>query len=91
MVLNKEKDEPIQKDPQAFIVEADTLQGFEIAGSDGIYVRADATITGKDTVDVWSPDVTNPVAVRYAWDNFPLSNLFNSEVMPASLFRTDKK
>jgi hypothetical protein len=38
---------------------------------------------------VWHPDVECPVAVRYGWDNFPLCNLFNSEGLPASPFRTD--
>jgi sialate O-acetylesterase len=88
VVLNKTKGEPIRKDPQAFVVEADTLQGFEIAGSNGVLVKAVAKITGKDTVEVWSPEVTNPVDVRYAFENFPLCNLFNSEGMPASSFRT---
>lgn len=50
---------------------------------------AQAKIVGKDRVEVWSPEVNAPSAVRYGWDNFPLCNLFNSESLPASPFRTD--
>jgi sialate O-acetylesterase len=51
---------------------------------------AQAKITGKNTVEVWSDDVSNPVAVRYAWANNPINpNLTNSTGIPASPFRTD--
>ena len=67
---------------------AGEVKGFTIAGDDHKFVYADATIDG-DTVIVSSPDVKNPVAVRYAWANFPNSNLYNKEKLPASLFRSD--
>ena len=39
---------------------------------------------------VWSEEVPNPVAVRYAWaDNPEDANLYNQEGLPASPFRTD--
>jgi sialate O-acetylesterase len=88
VVMNRNRGEPIRRDPQAFVVEAGTLQGFEIAGSNRVFVKATAEITGKDTVQVWSDSVADPAEVRYAWDNFPLSNLFNSDGMPAAPFRT---
>ena len=50
---------------------------------------AEAKIEG-DTVVVSSPAVTAPVAVRYAWDNYPdTANLFNGAGFPAAPFRTD--
>ena len=53
------------------------------------FVPADAKIDG-DTVVVSSPIVTAPVAVRYAWVNFPEGcNLFNAAGLPAPQFRTD--
>jgi sialate O-acetylesterase len=67
---------------------ADEVKGFTIAGDDHKFVYANATIDG-DTVVVSSPDVKNPMAVRYAWANFPNSNLYNKEKLPASLFRSD--
>jgi sialate O-acetylesterase len=65
------------------------LVGFAIAGADGKYVWADAVVSGKDTVTVSSPQVPNPVAVRYGWADFPVVNLWNKEGLPASPFRTD--
>jgi len=65
------------------------LKGFAIAGKDRQFVFADAKITGKDTVVVSSPDVPEPVAVRYGWASNPDCNLVNSEGLPASPFRSD--
>ena len=64
------------------------LEGFAIAGSDGNFVWADAVIDG-DTVVVSSPEIKKPAAVRYAWELFPLCNLYNGAGLPASPFRTD--
>jgi sialate O-acetylesterase len=38
---------------------------------------------------VKSPDVPEPVAVRYAWSNTPDANLFNGAGLPAAPFRSD--
>ncbi|MBR3768041.1 MAG: hypothetical protein IKL10_07380 [Clostridia bacterium] len=43
------------------------LRGFSVAGADGVYVQADAEITGKDTVAVCSEKVSAPVSVTYAY------------------------
>jgi len=64
------------------------LKGFAVAGADGQFVWAEAQIDGE-TVIVSSADVTDPVAVRYAWANNPIISLFNREGLPASPFRTD--
>jgi sialate O-acetylesterase len=64
------------------------LQGFAIAGEDEIFVWADAVIDG-DTVLVSNKTIKQPVAVRYAWEIFPLCNLYNGADLPASPFRTD--
>jgi len=63
------------------------LKGFEIAGSDGKFVKALAAIRG-DTVEVSSPDVAKPVTVTYGWARIPDVNLFNKDGLPASPFRT---
>jgi sialate O-acetylesterase len=65
------------------------LTGFTIAGADGKFVPADAKIDGG-TVVVSSPEVTAPVAVRYAWLDDPVANFINAEGLPASPFRTDR-
>ncbi len=64
------------------------LKGFAIAGEDKKFVWAEAEIQG-DTVVVSSPQVPKPVAVRYAWADNPICNLYNAEGLPASPFRTD--
>ncbi len=75
---------------------ADTLSQFAISGADKKFVWAHAKIVqgtprGEgDKVVVWSEQVPNPVAVRYAWaNNAEGCNLYNKENLPASPFRTD--
>lgn len=66
------------------------LKRFEIAGKDKKWHWATATIVGKNSVQVQSPNVPHPVAVRYAWASNPEgANLENSDDLPASVFRTD--
>lgn len=68
----------------------DTLSEFAIAGSDKKWVWADARIVGKNKIEVWSPQVLKPVAVRYAFNSNPKQpNLTNESGLPAGPFRTD--
>jgi sialate O-acetylesterase len=65
------------------------LKYFSIAGAEKRFVWANARIEGNKVV-VWSEEVVNPAAVRYAWaDNPEGANLYNLEGLPASPFRTD--
>ena len=68
--------------------DSSTLKGFAIAGADRKFVIAQARIE-NDTVLVWSDEIPSPVAVRYAWANNPICNLYNKAGLPASPFRTD--
>ncbi len=70
------------------IVRGDAATGFTIAGEDGVFHHAQATVKGS-AVTVLSPQVSRPVAVRYGWANYPRTNLFNTQGLPASPFRTD--
>jgi sialate O-acetylesterase len=77
------------KDPKAKTFPSTTeLQGFMIAGQDRKWVGAQTTIDGN-TVVVSSERVPNPIAVRYAWAQSPLANLYNKHGLPGSPFRTD--
>ncbi len=67
---------------------AGPLLGFAVAGADKVFHVAKARIEGK-TVVAWSEKVPQPVAVRYAWANNPVCNLYNAAGLPASPFRTD--
>ncbi|GAB4239926.1 MAG: sialate O-acetylesterase [Acidobacteriota bacterium] len=64
------------------------LQGFAVAGADRVFHWGEARIEG-DTVIVHSPAVPHPVAVRYAWADNPVCNLYNGAGLPAVPFRTD--
>lgn len=64
------------------------LLGFAVAGEDRKFYWAQATIDGSSVV-VTCPQVPKPVAVRYAWTDNPQCNLYNSDALPASPFRTD--
>ena len=65
------------------------LKCFAIAGADKKWVWAEAVIQ-QNTVVVSSPEIKEPVAVRYAFSMNPDgANLYNREGLPASPFRTD--
>lgn len=59
--------------------------GFEIAGADGHFEPASATIDGKSIL-VSSDAVPLPHLLRYAWANVPDANLQNGVGLPASTF-----
>jgi sialate O-acetylesterase len=63
--------------------------GFTIAGEDRKFVNAQAKIVGRDKVEVWSDQVSDPVAVRYAWADNPVCNLYSQTGLPVTPFRTD--
>jgi sialate O-acetylesterase len=65
------------------------LEGFEIAGVDKIFYPANAKIVDRKKVFVTSEKVSSPIAIRYCWNNWTVGTLFNTNLLPASSFRTD--
>jgi sialate O-acetylesterase len=63
-------------------------RGFTLAGPDGTFVPATATIDGA-TVVVRAVGIEKPTAVRYGWADVPDVNLYNAAGLPASPFRSD--
>lgn len=63
--------------------------GFAIAGKDRKFFNADAKIRPDGRIEVISADVPNPVAVRYAWADNPICNLYSTDDLPLTPFRTD--
>jgi len=61
---------------------------FEIAGADGTFKPANATISGE-TVTLQSPDVPAPTAARMGWTETAQPNLVNTDGLPAYPFRTN--
>ncbi|MVM35042.1 sialate O-acetylesterase [Spirosoma sp. HMF4905] len=63
-------------------------QHFQLSGSDQVFYPAGAKIVGN-RIEVYSDKVRKPVAVRYAFTNYPVTNLENTDHIPALPFRSD--
>jgi sialate O-acetylesterase len=65
------------------------VNALEVAGADRVFLPATGVIE-TDSLVVSSPEVAEPVAVRYAWTNAPRdANLYNDSGLPAVPFRSD--
>jgi sialate O-acetylesterase len=64
-------------------------RGFTIAGDDKKFVNASAKILPDGRIEVGSEKVANPVAVRYAWADNPVCNMYCGAGLPLTPFRTD--
>ena len=64
-------------------------RGFTIAGADKRFVPAQAAIRKDGRIEVWSDAVAEPVAVRYAWADNPVCNMYSGAGLPLTPFRTD--
>jgi sialate O-acetylesterase len=64
------------------------LTGFEIAGADKVFYPADATLI-RVGIELTSPNVPVPVAVRYAFKDYIGGTLFGVNGLPVSSFRSD--
>ena len=65
------------------------LSCFEVAGENKHFYLAKAFISG-DGVTLFAPQIAKPIAVRYAFKDFILGDLFSTDGLPVSSFRTDK-
>ena len=63
--------------------------GFTIAGADRKFVAAKAVILSDGRIEVASEAVAEPVAVRYAWADNPVCNMYSAAGLPLTPFRTD--
>lgn len=67
----------------------DFIEGFEVAGADRVFHKATAYADWWKGIVVSSPEVSEPVAVRYCFHNFALGNLKNQGGLPLIPFRSD--
>jgi sialate O-acetylesterase len=65
------------------------IAAFELAGEDKKFYPATAWITGEG-VRLKSENVKQPVAVRYAYKDWVIGDVYNTEGLPLMPFRTDK-
>jgi sialate O-acetylesterase len=70
------------------LVKGKKVNELFIAGADRIFYPADSKLE-KDILIVWSKKVKQPIAVRYAFSNTAIGNLFSKEGLPVAPFRTD--
>ena len=70
-------------------------RGFAVAaapkpGEQPQFVWANAKIVGNDQIEVWSDKVPVSAAVRYAWADNPVCNVYSTDGLPLTPFRTDE-
>lgn len=65
------------------------VKGLAVCGADKKWVWATGKLVGHDKIEVSAPGVAKPVAVRYAWSDNPVCNLYSKEGLPVTPFRTD--
>lgn len=65
-------------------------EGFQVAGSDGLFLPAAAKVLEPDGVQVICPEVSEPVAVRYAWENYCPADLHGGTGLAAAPFMIEK-
>lgn len=75
-------------------VDTDEVKGFAVCGEDKKWVWAKASIIGgskkgTNQIEVSAEGVARPVAVRYAWADNPVCNVYSAEGLPVTPFRTD--
>ncbi|HVK49775.1 MAG TPA: sialate O-acetylesterase [Pseudobacter sp.] len=64
------------------------IKGFEMAGEDKVFYPAHAWLTNEG-LSVISSNVKSPVALRYAFKDYIITNLYNTDGIPVAPFRTD--
>ncbi len=71
------------------VIKGSEVARLYIAGKDSIFYSAKATLKSNQII-VWSDKVKEPVAVRYAFGNTDIGNIFSKEGLPLGPFRTDR-
>lgn len=66
------------------------IQGFELAGADKVFYKADAYHYWIKGIIITCPEVKEPKYVRYCFRNFQLGNVKNAAGLPLFPFRSDK-
>ncbi len=69
--------------------DGESPRSFAIAGADGVFRSAEATIAGRDAIELRVEGVAVPRHVRYAWSGNPRVNLVDGDGYPVLPFRTD--
>ena len=65
------------------------LESLSLAGADGKFVAVKGRVSGPHQIVLTVPAGMVPERVRYAWDDYPLSTIYNVEGLPASGFEIE--
>ncbi|MBQ6019166.1 MAG: hypothetical protein IJL26_03205 [Clostridia bacterium] len=73
-----------------------TPRGFAVAGENGVYVRANAEITGRNSLFIYNEDIASPVSASYAFAiTSDKANVYASEngekTLPVSPFMLERE
>ena len=71
------------------IRQSNALTSFSVAGADGKYVWAKAHTVNNYTVAVIVPQGITPTTLRYAYDDYPVLSLYNTDGIPSGTFQCD--
>ncbi|MGC9452766.1 MAG: sialate O-acetylesterase [Oceanipulchritudo sp.] len=66
------------------------VKGFAVQTGDGEWISPEGRVVAEDTVELVLPEEVSATALRYAWADNPVCNLFSYEGLPATPFRTDQ-
>jgi sialate O-acetylesterase len=64
-------------------------KGLALCGEDKVWRWATGRVVAPNRVEVTSEQVAAPIAVRYAWADNPVCNLYSMDGLPVTPFRTD--
>lgn len=73
--------------PEGIIFTGDVPEGFELAGADGKFEKADAILEGNK-VFLRAENIKEPVMARYLWTNYAEVNVYGKNGLPMAPFRT---
>ncbi|TCO84397.1 sialate O-acetylesterase [Chthoniobacter flavus] len=76
-------------DTNLYTFDVDEARGFAVCGEDKVWHWAKGKVTGHNTIEVSSDQVAKPIAVRYAWADNPVCNVYGDDGLPLTPFRTD--
>ena len=74
---------------ELYTFDVDEARGFAVCGEDKVWHWAKGKVTSASTVEVSCDQVPKPIAVRYAWADNPVCNLYSKDGLPVTPFRTD--
>ncbi|MGM9804105.1 MAG: sialate O-acetylesterase [Muribaculaceae bacterium] len=66
-----------------------TVEGFEVAGADRVFHKADARVVDVKYIKVSCPQVKQIASVRYCFKNWAIGKVHNMRWLPLVPFRTD--